>query len=310
MVASEFQSMGFVGAGRTANALAVAFAHAGYRVTSVASRSNVSALALARKVPGCRAADSPLDVAAECDLVFLTVPDDAIAPLAASLPWRNGQAAVHCSGALSSEALRSARERGAAAGCFHPLQTFASQEGGDARLAGSAFAVEGQGELLAWLEEAARRLGGFPVFIKGGDRPLYHASAVMACGYIATMLDAACGLWEHMGASREEGLKALLPLVKGTIANVEENGPRIAATGPILRGDAGTVRRHVEALAGRAPEALPLYCQAGLAMVTMAQARGSISGAQAEEMRRLLEPPDRKDHTLPLMRKGTRAGAL
>ncbi|MBI4197607.1 MAG: DUF2520 domain-containing protein [Chloroflexi bacterium] len=289
-MASTLQKIGFIGAGRTATALALGFARAGYSVTAVASRSYASARALAAMAPGCKAEREASEVVVACDVVFLTVPDDAIELVAASLPWRVGKAALHCSGALSSEALRGARQRGAEAGCFHPLQTFASREGGEAKLAGSAFAVEGEGWLRAWLEEAARRLGGIPVFIKGENRPLYHASAVMACGYIATMVDAACGLWEAMGLTREEGLKALLPLLRGTVDNLAERGPRLGATGPILRGDAGTVRRHLEALADRAPEALALYRQAGLAMVFMAQARGSISGAQAEELSGLLRP--------------------
>jgi predicted short-subunit dehydrogenase-like oxidoreductase (DUF2520 family) len=298
-MASTFKKIGFIGAGRTGTALAIGLANAGYRVAAVASHTYSSAEGLAAKVAGCLAAREAAEVLAACDVVFLTVPDDAIEVVAASMPWRLGQAAVHCSGALSSEALRGARQRGAEAGCFHPLQTFASREGGEAKLAGIAFAIEGEGRLRAWLEEAARRLGGFPVFIRGEDRPLYHASAVMACGYIATLLDAACGLWEAMGLSREEGLHALLPLVRGTVDNLAERGPRLGATGPILRGDAGTVRRHLEALEDRAPEALALYRQLGLAMVAMAQARGSISGAQAEELNGLLRSQMARECTLP-----------
>ncbi|MBI4312694.1 MAG: DUF2520 domain-containing protein [Chloroflexi bacterium] len=283
------KKIGFIGAGRVGTALAVGLARAGYQVAAVASRSGASARALAARIPGCRAFERPADLVAACGIIFLAVPDDAIAEVAAELPWRAGQAAVHCSGALSSEALDGARRRGASVGCFHPLQTFASIEGGEAKLAGSAFAIEGEGWLRQWLEEAALTLGGFPVFIRAQDRPLYHASAVMACGYIATLVDSACGLWEAMGLSREDALRALLPLVRGTVDNLAEHGPRLGATGPIMRGDAGTVHRHLEALVERAPEALGLYREAGLAMVSLAQARGTISGAQAEELRKLLE---------------------
>jgi len=117
---------------------------------------------------------------------------------------------------------------------------------------------------------------------------LYHASAVMSCGYVATLLEAACALWEAMGFSREEAVNALLPLTRGTLDNVESQGARGAATGPITRGDTGTVRRHLAALSERAPMVVPLYCQVGLDMVALAQQRRSISPDQARDLRQLL----------------------
>ena len=110
----------------------------------------------------------------------------------------------------------------------------------------------------------------------------------MSCGYIATLLESACALWEAMGFSREQAIKALLPLSHGTLGNVEAQGAREAATGPIMRGDTGTVRGHLAALATRAPEIIPLYCQAGLAMVDLAQERRAISPEQVKDMRGLL----------------------
>ena len=230
----------------------------------------------------------PAAVIHECAVVFLTVPDDAIASVAAAMPWRPGQGAVHCSGALSLDVLAAARERGALVGALHPLQTFATRQANTYRLARVTFAIEGEGSLGLWLEEVVQRLEGHSVRLQPTDRPLYHAAAVMSCGYVATLLDAACALWEAMGFSREEAVNALLPLTRGTLDNVEAQGARDAATGPIIRGDTGTVQRHLTALATRAPEVVPLYCQAGLDMVTLAQERRSISPEQAQDMRRLL----------------------
>ncbi|MBI4201766.1 MAG: DUF2520 domain-containing protein [Chloroflexi bacterium] len=303
---SAAHAIGFIGAGRVGMALAVGLAKAGYQVAAVASRTYPAAQALAAHVGAqglaplpCKAEREPSEVVAACDIVFLTVPDDAIAEAAAALPWRTGQAAVHCSGALSSEALEGARQQGATVGCFHPLQTFATREGGEGKLAGSAFAVEGEGWLREWLEKAARKLGGFSVYIKAEDRALYHASAVMACGYVTTMVDAATGLWEALGMTREDGLRALLPLARGTVDTIAERGPRLGATGPIIRGDAGTVERHLEALAERATEALALYQQVGLAMVTLAEARGSITTDQGRELKGLLKAGESVDCHLP-----------
>ncbi len=285
---SQFTTLGFIGAGRTATALALGLAKAGYRVTATASRSMASAQALAQKVPGCRALAHPADVIQECDVVLLTVPDDAIASVAGALSWRPGQGAVHCSGTLSLDVLAPARERGALVGALHPLQTFATRETSNYGLTGCTFAIEGDGELGRWLDEMVQRMEGHSIHLQPNDRPLYHASAVMSCGYVATLLESACALWETMGFSLEEAVKALLPLTRGTLDNVEAQGAREAATGPIMRGDTGTVRGHLAALATRAPEIIPLYCQAGLAMVDLAQERQSINPEQVKDMRRLL----------------------
>lgn len=281
-------TIGFIGAGRTATALALGLAKAGYQVASVSSRSAASAQALAQKVSGCQAVAHPADVLQSCGVVFLTVPDDAIASLAGALPWRAGQGAVHCSGALALDVLSPARERGALVGALHPLQTFATRDASSYRLAGVTFAIEGEGGLGLWLEEVVRRMGGHSIHLLPQHRPLYHASAVMSCGYVATSLESACALWEAMGFSRQEAVKALLPLTRGTLDNVEAQGARDAATGPITRGDTGTVRRHLAALAADAPQVVPLYCQAGLAMLALAQERASVSPEQAESMKQLL----------------------
>ena len=286
---SGFRTVGFIGAGRTATALAQGLNNAGYHVGVVASRAPASAHALAGKLPGCDALAAPGDLVQRCDIVFLTVPDDAIASLAAELPWREGQGVVHSSGALSLDALASPLEHSALVGGLHPLQTFATLEESDMSLAGFTFAIEGEGALRNWLEEVVRSLGGHAIHLRPQDRPLYHAAAVMSSGYVATLLDSATKLWETMGFSQEEALRALLPLTRGTLRNVESQGPRKGATGPILRGDAGTVRHHLETLAEMSPETIPLYCQAGLAMVALAPEQHLIDDEQAREMRHLLQ---------------------
>ena len=283
-----FDRIGFVGAGRTGMALATAMSAAGYRVAAVASRSGESATALARRIPGCSALPSSREVVGTCDVVLLTVPDDAIAAVAAELPWREGQAAVHCSGTLSLEVLESARQRGATVGGLHPYQTFPAGLDATEWLPGSTFAIEASWELARWLEELVRRLECRAVTVVAEDRPLYHAAAVMGCGFFATLLDAASGLWEAMGFSREEAVQAILSLATGTLHGIEAQGTRAAATGPITRGDSGTIRKHMEALAERMPESLPLYRQAALSMVGMVLKQGTITSEQARRMEDVL----------------------
>src|SRR5438067_6779909 len=140
--------IGFVGAGRLASALAPALAAAGYPVTAISSGRHASAKALAARMDDSRAVDSAQEVADAVDLVFLTVPDNAIPEVSGSIRWRPGVAAVHCSGALGLDALSSASQAGADTGSFHPLQTFATSE---APLAGVTVAIDAGGSLLGEL---------------------------------------------------------------------------------------------------------------------------------------------------------------
>jgi predicted short-subunit dehydrogenase-like oxidoreductase (DUF2520 family) len=288
LVDKDFQSVGFLGAGRTASALALGMSSVGFNVTTVASRSFDSARTLAAKIPGCDPLPDPFDLVQRCDVVFLTVPDDAIASVA-EMPWRAGQGIVHCSGALSVDVLAPFRTRGVVIGALHPFLTFASLDTTPTVFSVCTFAVEGDGPLQTWLEGVVSRLGGDSVHISPADRPLYHASAVLACGYVTTLLDAAGQLWDGMGFPRDQSLRALLTLVDATLRNAQDVGTHDGLTGPIVRGDAGTVRLHVEALAQRAPSVLALYCQTGLAMVALASKRGSIGPDQAQRMANVLE---------------------
>ena len=283
-----FDRIGLVGAGRTATTLAMAMRDAGYRVAAIASRSGESATALARHIPGCSALPSSRAVVAMCDVVLLTVPDDVIAGVAAELAWREGQAAVHCSGSLSLEVLEGARQRGAMVGGLHPYQTFPAGLDASEWLPGSTFAIEASGELAHWLEELVRRLGCRAVSVAADDRPLYHAAAVMGCGFVTTLLDIAGDLWEAMGFSREEATQAILSLATGTLHCIEAAGTRAAATGPITRGDSGTIRKHMEALAERMPESLALYRQVALSTVRLALEQGTITLQQARHMEDVL----------------------
>lgn len=283
-----FDRIGFVGAGRTGTALATAMSAAGFKVAAVASRSVESATALAQRIPGCRALLSSREVVEMCDVVLLTVPDDAIAGVAADLPWHEIQTAVHCSGALSLEVLEGARRRGAMVGGLHPYQTFPAGLDATGWLRGSTFAIEASEDLARWLEELVRRLGCRAVTVAERDRPLYHAAAVMGCGFVTTLLDAASGLWEAMGFSREEAMQAILPLATRTLHGIEAQGTRAAATGPITRGDSGTIRKHMESLVERMPESLPLYRQAALSMVGMALKQGTITPEQARHIEDVL----------------------
>lgn len=285
---SDFDSIGFIGAGSVATAISNGLNNAGYRVVAVTSRSEKSAKRLAERLPDCAALVDSSELIERCDVVFLTVSDDSIEAIAMDLPWRHGQAVVHCSGSLTLKALIVPEKQGAIVGSLHPLQTFLDVDGRGMNLHGCTFLIDGQGRIIDWLEAVVNKMGGYPIQLIPENRPLYHASAVLSCGYVTTLLDCASMLWQVMGFSREDALRALLPLADQTLRNLELDGSVRGATGPIVRGDIGTVRQHLDALLERLPSIIPLYCYAGQAMASAAQERGSIDSHKADEITQLL----------------------
>lgn len=281
--------IGFIGAGTVGTALAVRLSGKGYPVIAVASRTKASAQRLVDAVPGCRVCDSAQEVADNAQFVFITTSDDAIAQVAAELQWHPGQSAVHCSGADSTDILESARECGAHVGGFHPLQTFASVAHAIENIPGSTFAIEAEEPLLSTLEEMASALEGSWVRLGAGDKVLYHAAAVIACNYFVTLVKLATDLWQTFGVSSEKATKALLPLLRGTLNNIDNVGLPNCLTGPIARGDIGTIMKHLDALERAAPDVLSTYRELGLQTIPVALAKGKIDEGRAAELRTLLK---------------------
>ncbi len=275
-------AVGFIGAGALGTTLALALSAAGWKVEAVASRSYASALRLARLIPGCSAESEPQAVVDRCGIVFLTVPDDVITQVASSLDWPADLGVVHCSGAGTTELLSPAATAGALCGSFHPLQTFTALPMDEdasvlpavaqARLEGVTFAVEGSGWLREALDAMASDLGGRTIEIEPADRPLYHASAVMSCGAIVALLRSAASLWQKMGVDEETAFRSIIPLARATLENAAALGPEAAITGPVVRGDVATLRRHLAALQARAPEVLPLYIELTRASIPLTSA--------------------------------------
>ncbi len=283
--------LGFIGAGTVGTALAVRLAKNGYPVVAVSSRSQTSAQNLAWAVDGCRAFNNSQAVADNAELVFITTPDDAIAPVASQIQWRPGQSVVHCSGADSVDILQPARELGAQVGVFHPLQTFASVKQAMENIPGSTFALEAEEPLLNTLKEMATALDGHWVVLKASDKVLYHASAVIACNYMVTLVKLATDLWQSFNIPPHQATQALLPLIRGTLHNIETIGIPNCLTGPIARGDIGTINKHLNALNQTAPHLLSTYRELGRQTIPIALAKGKINESQAQKLQAILENP-------------------
>jgi len=281
--------LGFIGAGTVGTALSVSLSNKGYPVVAVSSRSQTSARNLARAISGCLPVGSNQDVADSAELIFITTPDDAIAPVVSQIRWHKGQSVVHCSGADSTDILKPARKSGACVGVFHPLQTFASVRQAIENMPGSTFALEAEEPLLTTLKDMATALGGYWIELKAGDKVIYHASAVIACNYLVTLVKLATDLWQTFGIPRHQATQALLPLIRGTIHNIDTVGIPQCLTGPIARGDTGTVRKHLDALQKVAPGVLSTYRELGRQTIPIALAKGRINQRQAEELEAILK---------------------
>ncbi len=281
--------LGFIGAGTVGTALSIRLSERGYQVVAVSSRSQPSAEKLAQAISGCRAANNHQAVADAAELVFVTTPDDAIPSVAAEVQWHSGQSVVHCSGADSTDILEPARKSGARVGAFHPLQTFASAKQAIDNIPGSTFAIEAEESLLTTLKDMATTLDGHWIELKASDKVLYHAAAVIACNYMVTLIKLATDLWQTFNIPTQPATKALMPLLRGTLNNIDNVGIPQCLTGPIARGDTGTIEKHLNALQKTAPALLSTYRELGLQTIPVALAKGRINQQQAEELQAILK---------------------
>jgi predicted short-subunit dehydrogenase-like oxidoreductase (DUF2520 family) len=291
---SRVLKLGFIGTGTIGSALALTLHSRGYPVVAVSSRYHASARKLAQAISGCSAVTDNQEVADIAEFVFITTPDDVIASVASQTKWHQGQYVVHCSGADTTDILEPARKGGAYVGVFHPLQTFAGAREALENMPGSTFTLEAEEPLLGILQDMASALGGHCINLKAGDKAAYHAAAVIACNYLVTLVKIATDLWQTFGIPREKATRSLLPLIRGTVHNIETIGIPQCLTGPIARGDSGTIKKHLEALEKVSPDMLTTYKELGLMTIPIALAKGRINEQQAEELKNILEPANCK----------------
>ena len=281
-------TLGFIGAGPVGTTFGVRLSEQGYPVVGVADISVPATERFAGLVKGCRRFASNQALADAADMVFITTADDFIAPVCTGVTWRRGQVVVHCSGASTVQSLESARVQGARVGSIHPCQSFAGIEQAIANLPGSTFGIEAEEPVKTTLTEMARALKGDIVYLTSEDKVLYHAAAAIACNYFVTIEKLATDLWKNFGKTSADGIKAYMPLLRGTLINIENAGFPTCLTGPIARGDVATIRRHLKALETYAPDLVALYKQLGRFTVPIGQDKGSLSADKAAELDRLL----------------------
>ena len=258
---AEKPSVAIVGPGRLGRALALELRRAGYNISEIVSRNTAAskrkARELARKVGGQASTSDTARL--DADLVWFCVPDQEIAgasdQLASAVSWKK-KTVFHSSGALASDELKVLRRRGASVASVHPLMTFVS--GSIPPLDGVPFAFEGDAAAVRMARRIVRDLGGEAFTIRKQHKAAYHAWGAFTSPLLLATLVTGERLARAAGLSAVEARKKMLPIVKQTIRNYEALGPAGAFSGPIVRGDVETVRKHLQVLR-RVPQAKHVY---------------------------------------------------
>ena len=275
-------SVSLVGPGRAGKAFARSWIAAGGNLIEVIARDSSRAREGAREIGGGspRGLDEPH---ADCDILVLAVPDDAIAPAARSLAGRlRCRTAFHVAGALAAAALDPFKSSGVAVGSLHPLRVFTGTSGETWR--GAFVAIEGDSDAAATGENLVRAVGGRSRRIAPEAKPLYHAAATLAAGGTAAVISVATRAWEQVGIPEEEARPALAGLAARAAEAAASRGFEEAFTGPVARRDIGTVRAHRHALAPLA-DAGRLY-----ALLAAETLRRTPKRGKEEEILTLVEP--------------------
>lgn len=281
-----------IGAGVVGTAIGALLAGKGYRITGVASRDLASAEKAVRTIGDGTASDDIVGTARKAQVIFITTPDGAIRAVCETIAENggvtDGSTVIHCCGAHSADLLDPARACGASVLSIHPLQTMADVDQAVKNLPGSYFALDGDTAALETGREIIRSLGGTEMVIPSDGKMLYHGAAVTACNYFVALVFQALRMFEAIGIPREQGLPALMPLIRGTVKNLERVGIPAALTGPVERGDLQTIQGHLAAFDGLMPEGKKIYCEMGRIAVDVAEAKRSISADTKESLLKLL----------------------
>jgi predicted short-subunit dehydrogenase-like oxidoreductase (DUF2520 family) len=286
---NTLKKIGFIGAGKVGTALAVLLSRKNYEIVSVYDQDSGASNALAKQIKGCRVAGNAQQTVDTSDIVFITTPDSVIPTVVKNVKWHERQSVIHCSGADSAAILEPAKKTGAMTAAFHPLQTFAGAKEAMENIPGSTFSIEAEEPLLSILNKIADDLEGNRITLKASDKAAYHAAAVFASNYLVTLVKISTDLWKTFSIPTDQAVTALLPLLKGTIHNIETIGLPGCLTGPIARGDAGTVKKHLKTIKEKTPELLSIYKELGAQTVPIATAKGTLNKTQARELELLLK---------------------
>ena len=278
-------AVGIVGAGRVGTALGAALSRAGHRIVAASGVSDASHARVAERLGDDIPMAEPSEVLAGADLVLLTVPDDALPDLVSGLVATGaplvGKLLVHTSGRYGADVLAPAARAGALPLALHPVMTFTGRPEDVDRLVSVSFGVTAPEPLRPVAEALVVEMGGDPVFIAEERRALYHAALASGANHLVTLVAEAADLLRLAGVDSPD--RMLGPLLGAAL----DNGLRLGAaglTGPVARGDSGTVAEHLAELRRFAPDALPAYVALARLTADRAMAAGLLKPEDAERL--------------------------
>ena len=277
-------AVGVIGAGRVGAVLGAALAQAGHRVVAASGVSARSKERAADLLDGITLTD-PFDVAGRADLVLIAVPDDALVPLingladAQAVP--TGTLVAHTSGRYGADVLAPLTRIGALPLALHPVMTFTGTRVDLARLAGACFGVTAPDPLRPVAEALVVEMGSDPQWVEEDKRGLYHAALANGANHLVTLVAQSGALLAKAGV--ENPSRLLGPLLGAALDNALRSGD-LALTGPVARGDAGTVAVHIEEIAAISPEAAAAY----VAMARLTADRALVAGLLTPDAAALL----------------------
>jgi predicted short-subunit dehydrogenase-like oxidoreductase (DUF2520 family) len=281
-------TVGVVGVGRVGSVLAAALRQAGHRIVAASAVSDVSRGRVEALIGGTPVLDPPSVVAAG-ELVLLTVPDAALPGLVEGLVGagaiQSGQLLVHTSGRFGVDVLASATRAGALPLALHPVMTFTGRPEDLARLDGCSFGVTSPEALRPIAEALVVEMGGEPEFVEEAMRPLYHAALAGGANHLTTLVNESASLLARCGV--EHPARMLGPLLGAALDNALRAGDQ-ALTGPVARGDAGTVAAHLRELRKVSPEVLAAYIAMARLTADRALAAGLLKPEAAEALLEVL----------------------
>jgi predicted short-subunit dehydrogenase-like oxidoreductase (DUF2520 family) len=314
------RKVAIIGPGRVGLTIGLALKRKGYTIVGVAGRTLKSARRganLLKKRADTRVrpyiestvySTKIVEVIREAHIILITTPDREIEKvvklIAESSTLQKGTLVIHTSGAMGVDVLDPLQKNGALTLAMHPIMTFSAEPvkwlKGNllnktnyqlpiTNIQGCYWGLDGKGKALQLGKKLVKDLGGNPVQVSKEGRILYHTAASISSNFLVTLIDFALRAYEEIGIPRKKGIDMMLPLVQGTLNNIEKSGIPQALTGPIERGDVEVVREQVKVIRKELPEFLPLFLELGRKTLGLAKEKGTLTSKAAREMKRILK---------------------
>lgn len=286
------KKIAIIGAGKVGTSLGCALKRKGHTITSVSCNSLASAQESSRIIGCGRPSINIAETARSGDVIFITVPDDKISGVASKLEesdtlWQE-KTIFHCSGLHPAAILKPLQDKGAQAASVHPIQAFPAKKPHLEAFQGIFFGLEGDKKALTLARSLVNDIGGRPLNIHSRHKSLYHAACTISSNFLVVLLDTAVFLFKEAGIDERQAAEALYLLTAGTIENIKNLGIGSALTGPLVRGDEETLRKHLAALETY-PGIKELYKRLARQSLHMPQVKKALTGEKIKTLSQVLE---------------------